>query len=106
MLMITAGKKILNIVGSLPPHILHNASVQANLYLTCTVNIRYTVKWQYSGPLYCLVLDMLGVAFRKQLQITSAGMRSDKTIKIICGFFKLLVVEYWKNFISEDEFYF
>lgn len=36
-------------------------------------------------------------------------MRSDKNNKIICGcgfFFKLLVVEYWKSFISEDEFYF
>lgn len=37
-------------------------------------------------------------------------MRSDKNNEIICGcgffFFKLLVVEYWKSFISEDEFYF
>lgn len=32
-----------------------------------------------------LVPDMLGVAFRKKLKITSAGMRSGKNIKIICG---------------------
>lgn len=105
----TGGKRILNIVGVshtmsyiMPPahqkHICHICYIY-NIYGWITVfRLQHTI-WSW----VCSVF-----AFRKKI-VNNLGWdeewQSYQNNLWLWIFFKLLVVEYWKTFISEDEFY-
>lgn len=83
----TAGKRILNAVGVSHPKSYVMPSVhQKHICRICYIYIIYMVELQYSGfnvpfdPEYAWCLPS-----ENKLYIISAGMRSDKAIKMICG---------------------